>query len=116
MSKFPDSVGAERSIARRKFIKLASLAGSSIAAGSLLSGCSSAAQAVARLPAKTTGDVLPSLPPLAPIPDLPPKQPIGSVTMGDPATFAEVKMDFPIVQGRMRRLGNPSRRIIPARK
>ena len=37
--------------------------------------------------------------PLAPIPELPALQPPDSLTMQDPATFAEVKMDFPIAAG-----------------
>ena len=36
---------------------------------------------------------------LAPIPELPALQPPDSLTMQDPATFAEVKMDFPIAAG-----------------
>src|SRR5580692_4126479 len=77
-------------IPRRTFIKLASLAGSGIAAGKLLGGISLRAQDAPKIA---------PLPPLAPIPELPPKQPPGSVPMGDPATFPEAKMDFPIVPG-----------------
>jgi alpha-L-fucosidase len=40
-----------------------------------------------------------TMPPPAPIPDLPPSQPPGSVQMGDPKDFPEVKMDFPIADG-----------------
>ncbi len=40
-----------------------------------------------------------TMPPPAPIPPLPPLKPPGSVAMGDPATFPEVKMYFPIAQG-----------------
>jgi alpha-L-fucosidase len=40
-----------------------------------------------------------TMPPPAPIPDLPPTKPIGSVPMGDPKDFPEVKMDFPIADG-----------------
>jgi len=40
-----------------------------------------------------------TLPDLDPIPAYPTPQPLGSVTMGDPANFAEVKMDFPIESG-----------------
>jgi len=36
------------------------------------------------------------LPTLNPIPPIPAQQPLGSVTMGNPANFAEVKLDFPI--------------------
>ena len=36
---------------------------------------------------------------LPPIPELPPLQPPDSLTMQDPATFDEVKMDFPIAPG-----------------
>ncbi len=39
------------------------------------------------------------LPTLDPIPPIPAQQPLGSVTMGNPANFAEVKMDFPIESG-----------------
>ncbi len=39
------------------------------------------------------------LPTLDPIPPIPAQQSLGSVTMGNPATFAEVKMDFPIESG-----------------
>ena len=39
------------------------------------------------------------MPPPAPIPDLPPPKPPGSVAMGDPKNFEEVKMDFPIAEG-----------------
>jgi alpha-L-fucosidase len=39
------------------------------------------------------------MPPPAPIPDVPALQPPDSLTMQDPATFAEVKMDFPIAAG-----------------
>jgi len=40
-----------------------------------------------------------TMPPPAPIPDLPPPKPPGSVPMGDPKDFPEVKMDFPIADG-----------------
>jgi len=40
-----------------------------------------------------------TMPPPAPIPNLPPPKAPGSVEMGDPAKFPEVKMDFPIAQG-----------------
>jgi alpha-L-fucosidase len=40
-----------------------------------------------------------TLPDLDPIPAYPAPQALGSVTMGDPANFAEVKMDFPIESG-----------------
>ena len=39
------------------------------------------------------------LPALPAIPDVPAPKALGSVTMGDPAQFAEVKMDFPIASG-----------------
>lgn len=39
------------------------------------------------------------MPPPAPIPEVAPIQPPDSLTMEDPATFAEVKMDFPIAAG-----------------
>ena len=39
------------------------------------------------------------LPPLPAIPDVPAPKALGSVTMGDPAQFAEVKMDFSIASG-----------------
>lgn len=39
------------------------------------------------------------LPDLPPIPAIPPAQPVGSVAMGDPASFPEVQMDFPIESG-----------------
>jgi alpha-L-fucosidase len=39
------------------------------------------------------------MPPPAPIPEVPPTQPPDSLTMQDPATFPEVKMDFPIAAG-----------------
>ena len=39
------------------------------------------------------------MPPPAPIPPLPPLKPPGSVALGDPSQFPEVKMDFPIAQG-----------------
>ena len=39
------------------------------------------------------------LPPPAPIPEIPPPKPSGSVEMGDPGKFPEVKMDFPIEEG-----------------
>lgn len=39
------------------------------------------------------------LPVLPPMPAIPARQPLGSVTMGNPANFAEVKMDFPIQAG-----------------
>ena len=39
------------------------------------------------------------MPPPAPIPDLPALRPPESLTMQDPATFSEVKMDFPIAAG-----------------
>ncbi len=39
------------------------------------------------------------LPDLPPIPDVPAPEALGSVTMGDPANFDEVKMDFPIADG-----------------
>ncbi|MGD1086505.1 MAG: alpha-L-fucosidase [Verrucomicrobiota bacterium] len=75
---------------RRTFLKLASLAGSGIAAGKLLGEFPLSAQASPQVP---------PLPPPAPIPDLPPKRPAGSVPMGNPTTFPEAKMDFPIVPG-----------------
>ena len=40
-----------------------------------------------------------TLPVLAPIPTIPAPKALGSVPLGDPATFAEVKMDFPIETG-----------------
>ncbi|HEY8967425.1 MAG TPA: alpha-L-fucosidase, partial [Candidatus Methylacidiphilales bacterium] len=40
-----------------------------------------------------------TMPPPAPIPDLPPPKPPGSVPMGNPKDFPEVKMDFPIADG-----------------
>jgi alpha-L-fucosidase len=39
------------------------------------------------------------MPPPAPIPDVPASQPPDSLTMQNPANFAEVKMDFPIAGG-----------------
>ena len=39
------------------------------------------------------------MPPPAPIPDLPALRPPESITMQDPTTFPEVKMDFPIAAG-----------------
>lgn len=39
------------------------------------------------------------MPPPEPIPPLPAPRPPGSVEMGDPATFPEVKMNFPIADG-----------------
>ena len=39
------------------------------------------------------------MPPPAPIPDLPALRPPESIPMEDPATFPEVKMDFPIAAG-----------------
>jgi alpha-L-fucosidase len=39
------------------------------------------------------------MPPPEPIPEIPPTQPPDSHTMQDPATFPEVKMDFPIADG-----------------
>lgn len=36
---------------------------------------------------------------LPPTPDIPPLQSPNSLTMQDPATFAEVKLDFPIASG-----------------
>ena len=39
------------------------------------------------------------MPAPAPIPDLPATLPPDSLTMQDPATFTEVKMEFPIAQG-----------------
>jgi alpha-L-fucosidase len=48
--------------------------------------------AASRLPAY-------ELPELDPMPIPPAQQPLGSVTMGNPANFAEVKMDFPIENG-----------------
>ncbi|MDP9001440.1 MAG: alpha-L-fucosidase, partial [Myxococcota bacterium] len=39
------------------------------------------------------------LPTLAPMPPIPAARPLGSVPMGDPATFPEVKMDFAIESG-----------------
>lgn len=39
------------------------------------------------------------MPPPAPIPPIPAQQPDNSITMQDPATFPEVKMDFPIAAG-----------------
>jgi len=75
---------------RRTFVKLASLAGSGIAAGKVLGEFPLSAQG--------SPPVAP-LPPLAPIPELPPKQPAGSVPMGNPTAFPEAKMDFPIVPG-----------------
>ncbi len=46
--------------------------------------------------ASETGFVLPALPPM---PTIPTPKALGSVALGDPATFAEVKMDFPIETG-----------------
>ena len=43
-----------------------------------------------------TGFTLPVLPPM---PTIPTAKALGSVALGDPATFAEVKMDFPIETG-----------------
>lgn len=40
-----------------------------------------------------------SLPELPPIPNVPAPKALGSVAMGDPAKFDEVKMDFPIAAG-----------------
>jgi alpha-L-fucosidase len=40
-----------------------------------------------------------TLPDLPPMPTPPPRQDPGTVAMGDPASFAEVKMDFPIESG-----------------
>ena len=40
-----------------------------------------------------------TMPPPAPIPSIRPQQPDDSLTMQDPATFPEVKMDFPIADG-----------------
>jgi alpha-L-fucosidase len=40
-----------------------------------------------------------AMPPPAPIPYIPPPKPPGSVPMGDPKNFPEVKMDFPIATG-----------------
>jgi alpha-L-fucosidase len=40
-----------------------------------------------------------TLPPPAPIPSIPAPRPPGSVPMGDPKDFPEVKMDFPIATG-----------------
>ena len=75
---------------RRTFIKLASLAGSGIAARGLLG----------EFPLWAQGSPLvPPLPAPAPIPELPPKRPAGSVPMGNPTAFPEAKMDFPIVPG-----------------
>jgi len=39
------------------------------------------------------------MPAPAPMPAIPPTQPANSITMQDPATFPEVKMDFPIAAG-----------------
>ncbi len=39
------------------------------------------------------------MPPPAPFPEIPATQPPNSLTMQDPATFPEVKMDFPIAAG-----------------
>jgi alpha-L-fucosidase len=75
---------------RRAFLKLASLAGSGIAAGKLLGEFPLSAQGAATVP---------PLPAPAPMPELPPKQPPGSVPMGDPTGFPEARMDFPIVPG-----------------
>jgi len=63
-----------------------------------------------RLPAKGLGAALllifaarmacaQIMPAPAPIPDLPPPKPPGSVPMGDPKDFSEVKMGFPIADG-----------------
>jgi alpha-L-fucosidase len=46
--------------------------------------------------AGATGFALPALPPM---PTIPAAKGFGSVALGDPATFAEVKMDFPIETG-----------------
>jgi alpha-L-fucosidase len=46
--------------------------------------------------ASATGFALPAL---APIPTIPAPKAFGSVALGDPASFAEVKMDFPIETG-----------------
>jgi alpha-L-fucosidase len=46
--------------------------------------------------ASATGFALPALPPM---PTIPTPKALGSVALGDPATFAEVKMDFPIETG-----------------
>ncbi len=40
-----------------------------------------------------------ALPLLPPIPTIPAARPLGSVPLGDPAAFPEVKMDFPIAAG-----------------
>jgi alpha-L-fucosidase len=40
-----------------------------------------------------------TMPPPAPIPPIRPRQPDDSLTMQDPSTFPEVKMDFPIADG-----------------
>ena len=46
--------------------------------------------------ASATGFALPAL---APVPTIPAPKTCGSVALGDPASFAEVKMDFPIETG-----------------
>lgn len=46
-----------------------------------------------------TGAFAQTMPDPAPMPELPPPQAPGSVEMGDPAKFPEVKMDFPIAEG-----------------
>jgi alpha-L-fucosidase len=51
---------------------------------------------VAATPDDATGF---NLPPLPPFPDIPAPAPLGSVALGDPELFAEVKMDFPIEPG-----------------
>jgi alpha-L-fucosidase len=81
---------------RRRFIRLAALAGQGIAAGGLAGGLPRPARAAAQAPIPPPEG---ALPPLEPMPALPPKRPPGSVPMGDPAAFPEARMDFPIAPG-----------------
>jgi alpha-L-fucosidase len=47
----------------------------------------------------SVADNLPELPPILPIPTLPALDSVGSVPVGDPKDFPEVKMNFPIAVG-----------------
>ena len=95
MPSSTNSKGGGTHLGRRKFIKLTTLAGAGLGTGIITGalpriGCAAEPAVAGRLE---------PLPRLSPIPNLPVKKAIGSVPMGDPRDFAEMKMNFPIAPG-----------------
>ena len=79
----------------RKFIKLTTVAGAGLGTGIITGGLPRIGCAAE----PAVAGKLEPLPRLSPIPKLPVKKAVGSVPMGDPRDFAEVKMNFPIAPG-----------------